>query len=92
MSVNWLNLFEFILDENQEKIANFLIRSGCDINAARRPGPTGGGGDAAQDLQTPLHMCCSWGLLSTVITLLEHGVKVNNKVCQNLCIFIEEYF
>ena len=70
----------FWLDENKEDIANFLIQSGCDLNSTRRAGPSGQGGDAAQDLQTPLHMCCSWGLVSTAATLLEFGAKINSKV------------
>lgn len=72
------------IDENEESIANFLIRSGCDLNAPRRPGPSGAGGDEAHDLQGPLHLCCSWGLQSTVQTLVEHGANVNAKV-QFIC-------
>lgn len=56
------------------------MRSGCDVNAVRKPGPGGGGGDAATDQMTPLHLCCSWGLENTVQTLLEHGAKVNARV------------
>ncbi|CAL4119884.1 unnamed protein product, partial [Meganyctiphanes norvegica] len=70
------------IDENREDIACFLVRSGCDVNATRRPGPSGSGGEEAQDLQTPLHMCSSWGLQDTLQTLLEHGAKVNAKDCE----------
>ncbi|KAJ1524187.1 hypothetical protein ONE63_010710 [Megalurothrips usitatus] len=73
------SLLHKAIDENQETIANFLIRSGCDLNAPRRPGPSGSGGDEAYDLQGPLHLCCSWGLQSTVKTLVEHGANVNAK-------------
>lgn len=73
------SLLHRAIDENQETIANFLIRSGCDLNAPRRPGPSGIGGDEAHDLQGPLHLCCSWGLQSTVQTLVEHGANVNAK-------------
>jgi hypothetical protein len=31
------------IDENNEEVACFLIRSGCDLNAPRRPGPAGQG-------------------------------------------------
>ncbi|XP_069953382.1 rabankyrin-5, partial [Cherax quadricarinatus] len=71
------------IDENREDIACFLIRSGCDVNALRKPGPGGTGGEEATDQQTPLHLCCSWGLENTVQTLLEHGAKVNAKDAEN---------
>ena len=50
------------------------------MNAVRRPGPGGSGGEEAKDLMTPLHLCCSWGLEDTVQALIEHGAKVNAKV------------
>ncbi|XP_065201380.1 rabankyrin-5 [Planococcus citri] len=67
------------IDENNETIARFLIQSACDLNTPRRPGPGGRGGDEAFDLQTPLHLCCSWGLEATVQALIEHGADVNVK-------------
>lgn len=62
-------------------------RSGCDLNSPRRPSPAGKGGDEAFDLQTPLHLCCSWGLEKVVQGLIEHGADVGAKVC-----FIQSYF
>ncbi|XP_034934332.1 histone-lysine N-methyltransferase SETD1A-like [Chelonus insularis] len=65
------------IDDNKEEVAQFLIRSGCDLNAPRRPGPNGEGGDEARDNCTPLHLCCQWGLEQVVQTLVEHGANVN---------------
>ncbi|XP_043269006.1 rabankyrin-5 isoform X2 [Venturia canescens] len=65
------------IDDNQQDIAQFLIRSGCDLNAPRRPGLDGAGGDEARDNCTPLHLCCEWGLEQVVQTLVEHGANVN---------------
>ncbi|KAG0712539.1 Rabankyrin-5 [Chionoecetes opilio] len=71
------------IDENHEEISVFLIRSGCDVNAVRKPGAGGAGGEEAKDLMTPLHLCCSWGLEDTVQALIEHGAKVNAKDTEN---------
>jgi len=68
------------IDENAEEEACFLVRSGCDVNSARREGPGGSGGEEAHDLASPLHLCCQWGLETTARTLLEHGAEVNAKV------------
>ncbi|XP_026813922.1 rabankyrin-5-like [Rhopalosiphum maidis] len=65
------------IDENSESAARFLIRSGCDINSPRKPGPGGRGGDESKDQSSPLHLCCQWSLQSVVQTLLEHGANVN---------------
>ncbi|XP_025406363.1 rabankyrin-5 isoform X2 [Sipha flava] len=65
------------IDENSESAARFLIRSGCDINSPRKPGPGGRGGEESKDQSSPLHLCCHWGLQSVVQTLLEHGANVN---------------
>ncbi|XP_008205232.1 rabankyrin-5 isoform X2 [Nasonia vitripennis] len=65
------------IDENREDVAQFLVRSGCDLNSPRRPGPNGAGGDEAKDECTPLHLCCQWGLEQVVQTLIEHGANVN---------------
>ncbi|KAJ8676247.1 hypothetical protein QAD02_012033 [Eretmocerus hayati] len=65
------------IDENREHVAQFLIRSGCDLNSPRKPGTNGVGGDEARDECTPLHLCCQWGLEQVVQTLIEHGANVN---------------
>ncbi len=67
------------IDENQEEMAAFIIRGGCDLNTPRKVGPDGRGGDEAHDLASPLHLCCQWGLESVVKTLLEHGAHINAK-------------
>lgn len=56
------------------------VYSGCDLNTPRRVGPGGRGGEEAHDAQTPLHLCCQWGLESVVQTLVEHGADINVKV------------
>lgn len=56
-----------------------MLVSGCDLNAPRRLGPNGAGGDEARDECTPLHLCCQWGLEQVVQTLIEHGADVNAK-------------
>ncbi|XP_064612506.1 rabankyrin-5-like [Liolophura sinensis] len=65
------------IDENNESVACFLIRSGCDKNSPRRPGPNGEGGEEATDGQSPLHLSCAWGLEQVVQCLMEHGADVN---------------
>ncbi|XP_014670719.1 PREDICTED: rabankyrin-5-like [Priapulus caudatus] len=65
------------IDENNEAVACFLIRSICDINSPRRPGPNGEGGEEAYDGQTPLHLACQWGQELVVHSLLEQGANVN---------------
>uniref|UniRef100_A0A3Q2D8V0 Ankyrin repeat and FYVE domain containing 1 n=1 Tax=Cyprinodon variegatus TaxID=28743 RepID=A0A3Q2D8V0_CYPVA len=65
------------VDENNEVSACFLIRSGCDVNSPRRPGPNGEGDEEARDGQSPLHLASSWGLEDVVQCLLEFGANVN---------------
>ncbi|CAB1316853.1 unnamed protein product [Coregonus sp. 'balchen'] len=67
------------VDENNEVTACFLIRSGCDVNSPRRPGPSGEGGEEARDGQSPLHLAASWGLEEVVQCLLEFGANVNTQ-------------
>ena len=45
-----------------------------------RPSPEGKGGDESHDGCTPLHLCCQWGLVDVVQTLLEHGAFINKTV------------
>jgi len=67
------------IDGNNESTACFLIRSGCDVNSPRQPGPNGEGEEEARDGQTPLHLAASWGLEETVQCLLEFGANVNTQ-------------
>ncbi|XP_050312552.1 rabankyrin-5 [Anthonomus grandis grandis] len=62
------------IDENKEEAAIFLIRAGCDLQSPRIPE---GGSDAVKDLQTPLHLCCVWGLEPVARALIEHGANVS---------------
>ena len=55
--------------------------SGCDVNARRKLGPGGEGGDVVSCQHTPLLMCCSWGLSEVVVTLLQHRADTNAKDC-----------
>ncbi|KAG1657884.1 Rabankyrin-5 [Nymphon striatum] len=65
------------IDENNEAVACFLIRSGCDINAIRCSSPEGLGEEEAHDKMTPLHLSSTWGLENVVQTLIEHNADVN---------------
>nr|XP_032823369.1 rabankyrin-5 [Petromyzon marinus] len=65
------------IDENNEKIACFLIRSDCDRDGPRRPGLKGEGQEEARDGQTPLHLAATWGLEEVVQCLLEYRANVN---------------
>ncbi|XP_072043178.1 rabankyrin-5-like [Amphiura filiformis] len=67
------------IDENNEAVACFLIRSMCDVNTPRMPGPNGEGGEEAHDGQGPLHRACEWGLEQVVQCLVEHQADVNAK-------------
>ncbi|CAH1132015.1 unnamed protein product [Ceutorhynchus assimilis] len=65
------------IDENKENAAIFLIRSGCDLESPRLAGPNGEGGDEVKDGQSPLHLCCQWGLEPVARALIEHRANVN---------------
>lgn len=69
------------IDENKEVAAQFLIRSGCDLDSPRQPGPQGQGGEEAKDKASPLHLCCQWGLRNVLHTLIDHGANVNAVDC-----------
>lgn len=71
------NLLHRALDKSDQKSACFLIRSGCDCNSPRRPLANGEGDDEAFDLQTPLHVACSWNMKEVVQTLVEHHADIN---------------
>lgn len=71
------NLLHRALDQNDQQIACFLIRSGCDCNSPRKPLKDGEGDEEAFDGQTPLHMACNWGMEEVVRTLLEHHADIN---------------
>ncbi|XP_052269001.1 rabankyrin-5-like isoform X3 [Dreissena polymorpha] len=73
------SLLHRAIDQNNEPVACFLIRSKCDLNSPRRPGPNGEGGEEARDGSTPLHLACAWGMELVVQTLMEHGVAVNTQ-------------
>lgn len=65
------------IDENKESIAIFLIKSQCDIDSPRQPGPKGQGGDEANSKASPLHVCCHWGLTKILQALIDHGANIN---------------
>jgi rabankyrin-5 len=65
------------IDDNNDAVAVFLIKSGCDINSPRQPGINGEMPDEAKDLMTPLHLACSWGRERIVSALLEHKCEIN---------------
>lgn len=71
------NLLHKALDQNEQRIACFLIRSGCDCNSPRRPLDNGEGDEEAFDGQTPLHIACGWDMQEVVKTLLEHHADIN---------------
>jgi rabankyrin-5 len=71
------------IDENRENPAIFLIKSGCDLDSCRQPGPQGQGGDEAKDKASPLNLCCQWGLTSVIQALIDHGANVNSLDCDN---------
>ncbi|XP_029654379.2 rabankyrin-5, partial [Octopus sinensis] len=79
------NLLHQAIDENNEAVSCFLIRSACDKNSPRRPGPNEEGGEEARDGQTPLHLSCAWGLELVVQCLMEHGADVNIQDAEGNC-------
>lgn len=67
------------IDERNEAIGRFLIQSGCDLNTPRKPDVGGRGSNVAYGMESPLHVCCKYGLRLVVQTLIEHGADVNVK-------------
>lgn len=84
MGIRHFNRILLPTDENREDIACFLVQSGCSVNALRQEGFGGKGACMAKDIQTPLHMCCSWGLLDTARELIRFGAKINAKVSKEV--------
>ncbi|KAI5634043.1 ankyrin repeats (3 copies) domain-containing protein [Phthorimaea operculella] len=66
------------IDENKENLAQFLIRSGCDVESPRKAGPSGEGSDVANEKQSPLHLCCTWGLAQVIQFLIRSGCDVES--------------
>lgn len=60
------------IDENNDAVAVFLIRSGCDINSPRKLGVNGEAPEEATDAMTPLHLSCSFGQEKVVYALVEN--------------------
>ncbi|XP_061389135.1 rabankyrin-5 [Musca vetustissima] len=71
------------IDENKESVAIFLIRSQCDLDSPRQPGPKGEGGEEATDKASPLHLCAQWGLVKVLQNLIDHGANVNALDAEN---------
>lgn len=65
------------IDENNDAVAVFLIKSGCDMDSPRRPGLGGETPDESKDGMTPLHLACSWGQEKVVATLVEYKCQMN---------------
>lgn len=89
-----LCFFFFVADENREDIACFLVNNGASVDVTRREGPGGRGGALAKEKQTPLHMCCSWGLVETAKALLQNMAKINAQVLDmiSFLIFLSLFF
>jgi ankyrin repeat protein len=68
------------IDDNNDAVAVFLIKSGCDINSARRAGADGEMPDEARDGSTPLHLACAWGQEKIVAALVEYRCELNAQV------------
>ncbi|XP_030370136.1 rabankyrin-5 isoform X2 [Scaptodrosophila lebanonensis] len=71
------------IDENKETIAIFLIRSQCDLDSPRQPGPNDENCEIAKEKASPLHLCCQWGLTKVLQTLIDHGASVNAVDAEN---------
>ncbi len=65
------------IDENNDAVAIFLIKSGCDINSPRRPGLNGELPDEAKDKMCPIHLACTWGQEKIVSALVDFRCEIN---------------
>lgn len=70
------------IDENNEFAAVFLIRSGCDLDSPRQAG-LDGPTETSSSKESPLHLCCQWGLTKVLQTLIEHTANVNSVDAEN---------
>ena len=70
------SLLHRAIDENNENAAIFLIRSGCDLDSPRQAG-LDGPTESSASKESPLHLCCQWGLTKVLQNLIEHGASVN---------------
>ncbi|XP_037956242.1 rabankyrin-5 [Teleopsis dalmanni] len=66
------------IDENKETAAIFLIRNQCDLDSPRQLGENGSGEDEIKNKDSPLHLCCQWGLIKVLRALIDHGANVNS--------------
>lgn len=75
MVLKIIELFTYrAIDENKESLATFLIRSGCDVECARRAAAGGEGAELAAERHTPLHLCCTWGLSDVIQVPGQHNL------------------
>lgn len=70
------------IDENNEYAAIFLVRSGCNLDSPRQPGLDGLTETSAAK-ESPLHLCCQWGLTKVLQSLVEHKANVNSIDCDS---------
>ncbi len=83
------------IDENNEEVACFLIRSGCDLNAPRRPGPAGQGQPLS--LKTVMYgsgsVCfwASWIRIQPRIRILRSSSRNCKKILDAYC-FVTSFF
>eukprot|EP00106_Octopus_bimaculoides_P020139 XP_014787581.1 PREDICTED: rabankyrin-5-like [Octopus bimaculoides] len=82
------NLLHQAIDENNEAVSCFLIRSACDKNSPRRPGPNEEGGEEARYIiiitdnkgRNFLHTAIMNGDIESVLFLISVHADVNSRV------------
>ncbi len=79
------------IDENNDAVAIFLIKSGCDVNSCRRPGLDGEMPEEAQDGSTPIHLASAWGLEKIVTALVDHNCELNAQVVKHFNSFLSTF-